>query len=137
MTREVDVDARQSDLVPPPVTTAVRVRATRTVTRWRIMLAVLAVTAAMPAVAAAHPYTVDLQQVSGPSPFPAGCPGAAFDSTMITGQELETSITVNPANPRNLVAAWIQDAGRARREPISSLPRSTAVRRGRGARSPA
>ena len=111
MTRQVDVDARQSDLVPPPVTTAVRVRVTRTVTRWRIMLAVLAVTAAMPAVAAAHPYTVDLQQVSGPSPFAAGCPGTAFDSTMITGQEVEPSITVNPANPRNLVGTWKQDVG--------------------------
>jgi hypothetical protein len=49
--------------------------------------------------------------VSGPSPFAAGCPGAAFDATMIAGQELEPSITVNPANPRNIVAAWIQDAG--------------------------
>ena len=84
---------------------------TRTVTRWPVMLAVLAVTAAMPAMAAAHPYTVDLRQVSGPSPFAAGCPGTAFDSTMITGQEVEPSITVNPANPRNLVATWKQDVG--------------------------
>jgi hypothetical protein len=53
----------------------------------------------------------DLRRVSGPSPFAAGCRGAAFDSTNITGEELEPSIAVNPANPRNLVAAWKQDVG--------------------------
>ena len=77
----------------------------------RVMLAVLAVSAAVPAVAAAHPYTVDLRQVSGPSPFAGGCPGTAFDATMITGQETEPSITVNPANPRNIVGTWKQDVG--------------------------
>lgn len=67
---------------------------------------------ALVAVATAKPYGVKaLRLVSGPSPFPSGCPGAAFDSTAIAGQELEPSITVNPANPRNLVAAWIQDVG--------------------------
>lgn len=75
-------------------------------------IGVAVVAQAVPAVATAMPYSVKaLRLVSGPSPFPAGCPGAAFDSTMIAGQELETSITVNPANPRNLVAAWIQDEG--------------------------
>jgi hypothetical protein len=72
---------------------------------------VVVVTAAVPAVAAARPYKVkDLQVVSGPSPFAAGCPGA-FDDTSITGYELESAITVNPANPRNIVATWKQDAG--------------------------
>jgi hypothetical protein len=61
--------------------------------------------------AAAHPDKVDVRQVSGPSPFAAGCPGAAFDTTMITGQEVEPSITVNPANPRNIVGTWKQDVG--------------------------
>ena len=111
MTRQVDSDARRSELVPPLSATALGVRAARAVPRWRVMLAVLAASAAIPAVAAAHPYTVDLRQVSGPSPFAAGCPGTAFDSTMITGQEVEPSITVNPANPRNLVGTWKQDVG--------------------------
>src|SRR5437764_14404896 len=83
--------------------------------RFLILLTAIgvAVVAQMvPAVATAMPYTVKaLRLVSGPSPFPAGCPGAAFDSTMIAGPERATSITVHPANPRNLVAAWIQDAG--------------------------
>ena len=79
--------------------------------RFLVVLAV-AVTAAVPSMAAAAPYRVkDLRQVSGPSPFAAGCPGAAFDATMITGQEVEPSITVNPANPRNIVGTWKQDVG--------------------------
>jgi hypothetical protein len=49
--------------------------------------------------------------VSGASPFAAGCPGARFDDQTITGHELEPAITVNPANPRNIVAAWKQDVG--------------------------
>ena len=52
-----------------------------------------------------------LQAISGPSPFAAGCPGALHDDTNITGHELETAITVNPANPRNIVATWKQDVG--------------------------
>jgi hypothetical protein len=112
MTRQVDVDARSADLVPPDTATTSGVRARGAVTRWRVMLAVLAVTAAMPAVAVAAPYRVkDLRQVTGPSPFAAGCPGTAFDATMITGQELEPAITVNPANPRNIVGTWKQDVG--------------------------
>jgi hypothetical protein len=59
-----------------------------------------------------RPYKVkDLRVVSGPSPFAAGCPGARFDDTTITGHELEPAITVNPANPRNIVATWKQDVG--------------------------
>ena len=60
----------------------------------------------------AGPYRVqDLRVVSGPSPFAAGCPGARFDDKTITGHELEPMIAVNPANPRNIVAAWKQDVG--------------------------
>ena len=65
--------------------------------------------------------------VSGPTPFPAGCPGAAFDATMIPGQELEPSITVNRARPSNVVAAWIQDVG-----PDSSRTDVTAFSRDGG-----
>jgi hypothetical protein len=74
---------------------------------------VLLASALLPAVAVgAGPYKVrNLQAVSGPSPFAAGCPGARFDDTNITGHELEPTITVNPANPRNIVAAWKQDVG--------------------------
>lgn len=81
--------------------------------RARLLLVLaVAVTTLAPSVAAAAPYRVkDLRQISGPSPFAAGCPGAAFDASMITGQELEPSITVNPANPRNIVGTWKQDVG--------------------------
>ena len=103
--------ARNCDVVRPAVATARGLGATRAVTRRRVILALLVATAAMPAVAAAHPYTVDLRQVSGTSPFAGGCYGAAFDETMITGQEVEPSITVNPANPRNIVGTWKQDVG--------------------------
>ena len=103
--------ARDSEVTPPAGATAPRDRAMQAVRRWRVMLAFVAVSAAMPAVAAAHPYRVDLRQVSGPSPFSRGCPGSAFDSTMITGQEVEPSITVNPANPRDIVGTWKQDVG--------------------------
>ena len=62
----------------------------------------------------AGPYRVQaLRVVSGPSPLPAGCPGARFDDKTITGHELEPMIAVNPANPRNIVAAWKQDVGSA------------------------
>jgi hypothetical protein len=60
------------------------------------------------------PYKVkDLRVISGPSPFAGGCPGARFDDQTITGHELEPAVTVNPANPRNIVAAWKQDVGTA------------------------
>ena len=59
------------------------------------------------------PYRVkDVRVVSGPSPFAAGCPGA-FNGLAINGHELEPAITVNPANPRNIVATWKQDVGPA------------------------
>ena len=73
---------------------------------------VLLVSALLPAVAGASPYKVKiLQAISGPSPFAAGCPGALHDDTNITGYELEPAITVNPANPRNIIAVWKQDVG--------------------------
>jgi hypothetical protein len=72
----------------------------------------LLVSALLAAAASAGPYKVrNLQAIPGPSPFAAGCPGALFDDTNITGHELETAITVNPANPRNIIATWKQDVG--------------------------
>ena len=82
------------------------------------LLACLLASAPLPAVAGARPakarpYKVkDLRVVSGPSPFAAGCPGP-FDDLAITGHELEPMITVNPANPRNIIAMWKQDVGPA------------------------
>src|SRR5436305_8784723 len=75
-----------------------------------VLLAALAAT--LPAVGQASPFKVKrLQAISGPSPFAAGCPGALHDDTNITGYELEPMITVNPANRRNIIATWKQDAG--------------------------
>ena len=49
----------------------------------------LLVSALLAAAASAGPYKVrNLQAISGPSPFAAGCPGALFDDTNITGHEL-------------------------------------------------
>jgi hypothetical protein len=89
--------------------------------RTLIAAAATLVAAAAPGVAAAHSDKIDLTRVSGPSPFAAGCPGLAFDDTMIAGQELEPAITVNPAHPKNIVATWIQDSG-----PLSSRADLTA-----------
>jgi hypothetical protein len=48
-------------------------------------------------------YTLGpLVQVSGPSPF------AAFQPTFLNA-ETEPTLAVNPTNPNNVVAAWIQD----------------------------
>jgi hypothetical protein len=82
------------------------------------LLASLLASAPLPAVAdgrpdKVRPYKVkQLRVVSGPSPFVAGCPGP-FDDLAITGHELEPMITVNPANPRNIIATWKQDVGPA------------------------
>ncbi|MFN0281194.1 MAG: sialidase family protein [Kineosporiaceae bacterium] len=70
--------------------------------------------AATPSTHGERPYVVSgLRAISGPSPFPTGCPDAPSDATNITGHELEPAITVNPANPANIVAAWKQDVGPA------------------------
>jgi hypothetical protein len=72
----------------------------------------LLVSVLLAAAASAGPFKVkNLRAISGPSPFAAGCPGALHDETNITGHELETAITVNPANPRNIIATWKQDVG--------------------------
>src|SRR5689334_16771882 len=72
----------------------------------------VALAATVPALAKAEPFKVkNLRAISGPSPFAAGCPGALQDDTNITGYELEPMITVNPANRRNIIATWKQDAG--------------------------
>jgi hypothetical protein len=83
---------------------------------FRALVAVgsaLLASALLPAMTGARPYRVkNLQAISGPSPFAAGCPGALFDETRVAGAEIEPAITVNPAHPRNIVATWQQDLGR-------------------------
>ena len=70
------------------------------------------VVAAFPMAATAGPYKVKrLRAISASSPFAAGCPGALFDDTNITGLELEPFLTVNPARPANIIATWKQDVG--------------------------
>jgi hypothetical protein len=70
-------------------------------------------------VTSAAPYRVkDLQVLSGPSPFAAGCPGALGDGDRIAGAEIEPAITVNPANPRNIIGTWQQDLGVAARSDL-------------------
>ena len=72
----------------------------------------LLASALLVAAASAGPYKVkSLKAISGPSPFAAGCPGALSDDTNITGHELEPAIAVNPADRRNIIAAWKQDVG--------------------------
>src|SRR5437763_9300366 len=64
----------------------------------------------LPAIAAARPYHVrTLTAASGPSQFPAGCPGAFHDEDKVTGLVIEPAIAVNARNPRNIVATWKQD----------------------------
>src|SRR5215213_5946033 len=52
-----------------------------------------------------------LKALSGPTPFPQGCPGAAQDDTHIAGAEIEPAVTVDPTHPRRIVATWQQDLG--------------------------
>jgi hypothetical protein len=80
--------------------------------RFLVVGSALLLSVLLPGVASAWPPNGKrLQAISGPSPFAAGCPGGLHDDTNITGHELETAITVNPANPRNIIATWKQDVG--------------------------
>jgi hypothetical protein len=95
--------------------------------RLRCVLIVMVVlgTAVFPSMAVAGSYRVqNLQAISGPSPFAAGCPGALLDETRVAGAEIEPAITVNPAHPRDIVATWQQDLGLggARTDLIATSP---------------
>ena len=77
-----------------------------------LVVVVFAASCVVPGGATARPYTLDgPRAISGPSPFAAGCPSARLDASAIAGHELETAVTVNRANPRNIVATWKQDVG--------------------------
>jgi hypothetical protein len=58
-----------------------------------------------------HHVVRGLKPLSGPTPFPGGCPGAAQDDTHIAGAEIEPAVTVDPRRPRTIVATWQQDLG--------------------------
>ena len=49
--------------------------------------------------------------LSGVSPFAAGCPGRPGEESAITGAEVEPAVTVDPNDPRRIVATWQQDIG--------------------------
>jgi hypothetical protein len=65
----------------------------------------------------------DLKVLSGPTPFPGGCPGAAQDDAHIAGAEIEPAVTVDPTNPRIIVATWQQDLGFGGRSDLVSASR--------------
>ena len=71
------------------------------------LTAIAALLMAVPSGASAGSYRVGpLVPVSGPSPYQDGCNGAGSHAT---SAEAEPSLAVDPANPANLVAAWVQD----------------------------
>ena len=49
-----------------------------------------------------------LVQLSGASPYPAGCASVAGNGVNFPGAAVEPRLAVNPANPQNLLAAWQQ-----------------------------
>src|SRR5215208_3889947 len=77
-------------------------------TRHPVVLAVtLAAAGTVPATAGA---AVDpLSQVSGASPFAAGCEGAPQTGTVFRNAEVEPWVDVNLADDDNLVGDWQQD----------------------------
>jgi hypothetical protein len=52
-----------------------------------------------------------VRALSGVSPFAGGCPGRRGEDTTITGAEVEPAVTVDPSDPRRIVATWQQDIG--------------------------
>jgi hypothetical protein len=65
----------------------------------------------------------DLRALSGPTPFPDGCPGAAQDGAHIAGAEIEPAVTVDPSRPGTIVATWQQDLGYAGRSDLIGTSR--------------
>lgn len=52
---------------------------------------------------------VPLVSVSGASPFAPGCGREVACGMVYVGSEVEPFVSINPANPRNLVGTWQQD----------------------------
>src|SRR2546428_14174900 len=53
-------------------------------------------------------FAASLVTVSGPSPY-AGCSIAGQPGTNYLNAEVEPWVSVNPANPKNIVGVWQQD----------------------------
>lgn len=62
--------------------------------------------------ASASSVSVQTRQISPASPFSPFAPCVRSNPGFTPGFAQETSVAVNPRNPRNILAAWIQD-GRA------------------------
>jgi len=84
-----------------------RCSAARAAPQWLALAGILAFAAAPASADQLGP----LKQITGPSPF-AGCTAdqvASQDGTNYPGSEIEPWIDSNPADHRNLIAAWQQD----------------------------
>jgi hypothetical protein len=69
----------------------------------------LAVTAMLLLSAGASPATVqDLQPLSAETAFPPNCSTLIYHGVVPDDFEMETTIAVNPSDPRNIVVAWTQ-----------------------------
>src|SRR6266516_4593827 len=78
----------------------------RVIAPLTILLVVLSIVATTGGAFAASP--VNLVTVSGPSPY-AGCSTAGQPGTNYLNAEVEPWVSVNPANPKNIVGVWQQD----------------------------
>ena len=78
----------------------------RVIAPLTILLVVLSIVATTGGAFAASP--VNLVTVSGPSPY-AGCSIAGQPGTNYLNAEVEPWVSVNPANPKNIVGVWQQD----------------------------
>lgn len=70
-----------------------------------VLVGLVSLVGALPATAEVAP----LAQASGPSPFSAGCHGAAQSGTVYPDTEVEPWIEVNPANTANAIGVYQQD----------------------------
>lgn len=79
--------------------------------RSLMILVVLAALLAPGAAASEQAKVKGLTPISGESPFPEGCDPVLRDAGAERRQDAEAEVTfaVNPANPQNMVAAWMQD----------------------------
>src|SRR6266487_1789613 len=78
----------------------------RVIAPLTVLLVVLSIVATTGSAFAASP--VNLVTVSGPSPY-AGCSIAGQPGTNYLNAEVEPWVSVNPANPKNIVGVWQQD----------------------------
>src|SRR5438876_9605337 len=78
----------------------------RVIAPLTILLVVLSIVATTGGAFAASP--VNLVTVSGPSPY-VGCSTAGQPGTNYLNAEVEPWVSVNPANPKNIIGVWQQD----------------------------